>query len=233
MTQVVLASHNAHKLEELRRILTPLVPGIELLGYEGPEPIESGTTFEANALIKARAAAAHTGLPAIADDSGIAVDVLGGSPGIFSARWGGPARSDAANLELLLWQMSDLADEHRAASFLCAAALALPAGVTRADGSGPAVMLREVAASHPEQQLSNSAATSDGALNEVVLLGEWKGSLLREPHGEGGFGYDPIFCPEGGIVSAAELTPAEKDAQSHRRRAFTALAPEIRARLSL
>ena len=99
--QVVLASHNAHKLEEIRRILTPLVPGIELLGYSGPEPVESGTSFEDNALLKARAAARHTGLPAIADDSGISVEILGGSPGIFSARWAGPGRSDAANVELL------------------------------------------------------------------------------------------------------------------------------------
>ena len=128
MAQVVLASHNAHKLEELRRILAPLVPGIELIGYDGPEPVESGVTFEENALLKARAAAAHTGLPAIADDSGISVDVLGGCPGIFSARWGGPERSDTGNVALLLWQLSDLADEHRGAAFMCAAALAMPPG---------------------------------------------------------------------------------------------------------
>lgn len=198
MTRVVLASHNAHKLEELRRILNPLVPGIELIGYDGPEPVENGVTFEQNALLKARAAAAHTGLPAIADDSGISVDVLGGSPGIFSARWGGPARSDAANVELLLWQLSDLADEHRAASFVCAAALAVP-GAEPVEGRG----------------------------HEVVLRGEWRGSVLREPTGAGGFGYDPIFRPEGEARSAAELSPAEKDAQSHRRRAFTALASVI------
>jgi len=199
MSRVVLASHNAHKLEELRRILTPLVPGIDLIGYEGPEPVENGVSFAENALIKARAAAAHTGLPALADDSGISVDVLGGCPGIFSARWGGPARSDAANVELLLWQLSDLADEHRAAVFVCAAALALPGG--------------------------------DGDPDEAVALGEWRGSVLREPAGDGGFGYDPVFLPEGGTRSAAELTPVEKDALSHRRRAFTALASEIRARL--
>ncbi|XPP27976.1 MAG: RdgB/HAM1 family non-canonical purine NTP pyrophosphatase [Leucobacter sp.] len=196
MSRVVLASHNAHKLEELRRILTPLVPGLELLGYDGPEPVESGVTFEENALLKARAAARHTGLPAIADDSGIAVEVLGGCPGIFSARWGGPARSDTANVELLLWQLSDLADEYRAAAFVCAAALALPGG------------------------------------EELVVRGEWPGSVLREPAGAGGFGYDPVFRPEGETRSAAELSPAEKDAASHRRRAFTALAPEILRRLS-
>ena len=191
MSRVVLASHNAHKLEELRRILSPLVPGIELIGYDGPEPVENGVTFEQNALLKARAAAAHTGLPAIADDSGIAVDVLGGCPGIFSARWGGPARNDAANVELLLWQLSDVGDEHRAASFVCAAAFAAPDG------------------------------------DEAAVRGEWRGSVLRTPAGAGGFGYDPVFRPEGGTRSAAELSPGEKDALSHRRRAFTALAPEI------
>ncbi len=199
--QLVLASHNAHKLEELRRILAPLVPGIELIGYDGPEPVENGVSFEQNALLKARAAAAHTGLPAIADDSGIAVDVLGGCPGIFSARWGGPARSDAGNVDLLLWQLSDLADEHRAAAFVCAAALALPA----ADGRPG---------------------------DDAVVRGEWRGSVLRAPAGAGGFGYDPVFLPEGGARSAAELDPAEKDAVSHRRRAFTALAPEIARRLA-
>lgn len=199
--QLVLASHNAHKLEELRRILAPLVPGIELIGYDGPEPVENGVSFEQNALLKARAAAAHTGLPAIADDSGIAVDVLGGCPGIFSARWGGPTRSDAGNVDLLLWQLSDLADEHRAAAFVCAAALALPA----ADGRPG---------------------------DDAVVRGEWRGSVLRAPAGAGGFGYDPVFLPEGGARSAAELDPAEKDAVSHRRRAFTALAPEIARRLA-
>lgn len=201
MTQIVLASHNAHKLEELRRILGPLVPGIELIGYDGPEPTEDGLTFEENALIKARAAAAHTGLPAIADDSGIAVDVLGGSPGIFSARWGGPARSDTANVELLLWQLSDVPDEHRGAAFMCAAALVVPGG--------------------------------DGApADEASVLAEWPGAVLREPAGAGGFGYDPIFRPDGETRSSAELAPAEKDALSHRRRAFTALSKELLARFA-
>lgn len=200
MAQVVLASHNAHKLEELRRILAPLVPGIELIGYDGPEPIESGVTFEENALLKARAAAAHTGLPAIADDSGISVDVLGGCPGIFSARWGGPERSDTGNVALLLWQLSDLADEHRGAAFMCAAALAMPPG-------GP------------------------DAGEDTTVLEAWRGSVLREPAGAGGFGYDPVFQPEGENRSAAQMTAEEKDAVSHRRRAFTALASELNARL--
>lgn len=203
MLRVVLASHNAHKLDELRRLLVPLVPGIELIGYDGPEPVENGVTFEQNALLKARVAAAHTGLPAIADDSGIAVDVLGGCPGIFSARWGGPARNDAANVELLLWQLSDLGEPHRTASFVCAAALALP---------GPGI------------------STDSGA--EIAVRGEWRGSVLRTPAGAGGFGYDPVFRPEGETRSAAELSPAEKDALSHRRRAFTALAPEILGRIA-
>lgn len=188
MTKYVLATHNAHKVEELRRILAPLVPGIELQHYDGPEPVENGVTFEENALIKARAAARHTGLPAIADDSGIAVDVLGGCPGVFSARWGGPARDARTNLDLLLWQLSDVPDEHRAAKFVCVAALVTPEG-------------------------------------EEMRRGEWRGSILREARGAEGFGYDPIFAPEGEDGrSAAEIGSAKKDAVSHRRRAFEALA---------
>ncbi|RRJ88855.1 RdgB/HAM1 family non-canonical purine NTP pyrophosphatase [Gulosibacter macacae] len=193
MQQIVLASRNAHKLEELRRILAPTLGEIELVGDDGPGPVENGVTFEANALIKARAAAQRTGLPALADDSGIAVDVLGGSPGIFSARWAGPQRSDADNLDLLLWQLSDVADEHRGAKFVAAAALVMPDG------------------------------------REVAVRGEWPGSILRERRGAGGFGYDPIFLPEGSERAAAELDAAEKDALSHRRRAFEALAPHLQA----
>lgn len=188
---VVLASHNANKLVELRAVLEPLIPGIELVGYDGPEPVEDGLSFEANALLKARAAAAHTGLPALADDSGIAVEVLGGSPGIFSARWGGHARDDRANVKLLLEQLSDIAEEHRAAGFVCAAALVTPEGL------------------------------------EVCELGVWQGALLTEPVGENGFGYDPIFLPEGERRSAAEMRPEEKNLVSHRTRAFTQLAPAI------
>lgn len=202
VTTVVLASHNTHKLEELRRILAPLVPGIELIGYDGPEPVESGLTFEENALIKARAAAAHTGLPALADDSGIAVDAMHGSPGIFSARWAGPDRSDTANVDLLLWQLGDIDDPHRTARFVCAAALALPPDDTGQPG------------------------------DDIAVRGEWPGVMLREVRGDGGFGYDPIFQPDGETRSAAELSATEKDALSHRRRAFSALAPEILSRLT-
>ncbi|RIJ43819.1 non-canonical purine NTP pyrophosphatase, partial [Clavibacter michiganensis subsp. insidiosus] len=126
MIPLVLATHNAHKVEELRRILGARLDGIDLVAYDGPEPVEDGTTFEENALIKARAAARHTGHAALADDSGIGVDILGGSPGIFSARWAGPARDSRANLELLLGQLGDVPDAHRGARFTCAAALAVP-----------------------------------------------------------------------------------------------------------
>ncbi|TFD77687.1 RdgB/HAM1 family non-canonical purine NTP pyrophosphatase [Cryobacterium fucosi] len=194
--QVVLATHNPHKVEELRRILAPRLPGIEVLAYDGPEPVEDGTSFVENALIKARAAAAHTGLPAIADDSGICVDVLGGSPGIFSARWAGPARDAEANLRLLLWQLADVPDDHRGAHFACVAALAVPDGTER------------------------------------HVTGEWPGQILAEPSGEQGFGYDPIFLPDGYAISAAELTPNVKNEQSHRARAFEQLVPLIRELLS-
>ena len=194
--RVVLASHNRKKLEELNRIIGPLVPHIELVGYEGPEPVEDGVSFAENALIKARAASAHTGLPTVADDSGISVDILGGSPGIFSARWAGPQRDDEANLNLLLWQLSDVAEPHRSAAFTCAAALVVP---------------------------------GEAGANEEVQIGRWPGTILTAPRGEHGFGYDPIFMPEGFDRSSAELTPAEKDEQSHRTRAFTALVPALLA----
>lgn len=192
---LVLASHNAHKLEELRKILEPLVPGLNLVGYDGPEPVEDGLSFEENALIKARAAAAHTGHPAVADDSGIAVDVLGGSPGIFSARWGGTARSDEGNVRILLEQLSDIAEKHRGAGFVCAAALVMPSG------------------------------------EEVCELGVWRGDVLTEPVGENGFGYDPVFRPEGERRSSAQMRPEEKNLVSHRTRAFTELASAINEHL--
>lgn len=116
--QLVLASHNQHKVQELGAIIAAAVPDVELIGYDGPEPVEDGTSFLENALIKARAAFAHTGIASIADDSGIAVEVLGGSPGIFSARWAG-GRDAAANRQLLLAQIADMAEQNRSASFVC------------------------------------------------------------------------------------------------------------------
>ncbi|MEO8527845.1 MAG: RdgB/HAM1 family non-canonical purine NTP pyrophosphatase [Pseudolysinimonas sp.] len=190
MTTFVLATHNAHKVVELRRILGDLLGPHELIAYDGPEPIEDGDTFEANALIKARAAHAHTGLPALADDSGISVDALGGAPGIHSARYAG-TRDDSDNLARLLTNLEEVDD--RAAQFVCAAAL-----------------------------------VDEGV--EYVDLGVWPGSVLPAAAGEGGFGYDPIFLPQGETRSAAQLSPAEKDAASHRARAFIALTAELRRR---
>ncbi|WP_311836265.1 RdgB/HAM1 family non-canonical purine NTP pyrophosphatase [Cellulomonas fimi] len=198
----MLATHNAHKIGELRAILAPLLPDLAPEHVVGAgdvgasEPVEDGLTFAANALIKARALAAFTGLPAIADDSGLAVDVLGGAPGIFSARWAGRHGDDRANLELLLAQLSDVAPEHRGAQFVCAAALVLP------DGS------------------------------EHVEHGFLRGSLATAPRGGHGFGYDPVLVPTGSNRTTAELAPGEKNAISHRGEAFRALAPVIAAVLS-
>lgn len=124
--ELVLATHNQGKVEEFRGILSAAVPGLTVRSYDGPEPIEDGATFAENALIKARAAAAHTGLVALADDSGICVDVMGGAPGIFSARWAGPGHDAQANLELLLAQLADMRDPNRAAHFTCHIALVVP-----------------------------------------------------------------------------------------------------------
>jgi len=195
--RLVLATHNAHKVGELRAILAPLLPGLDpaaVLGAKdvgAPEPVEDGVTFAENALIKARALAAATGLPAVADDSGLAVDVLGGAPGIFSARWCGRHGDDAANLALLLAQVADVPDEHRGARFVCAAALVTPDGF------------------------------------EHVETGALVGTLAREPRGSGGFGYDPALVPLGETRTCAQLTPDEKNAISHRGQAFRALAPVV------
>jgi XTP/dITP diphosphohydrolase len=196
--RVVLATHNRGKLAELRDLLAPALPGadverlvVDAAAAGAPDVVEDGTTFEANALLKARAAAAATGLIAVADDSGLAVDVLGGAPGIFSARWSGRHGDDAANLRLLLAQLSDVPDAHRGAQFVCAAALVTPDG------------------------------------REHVETGTLRGALLREPLGDGGFGYDPVLRPDGSDRTCAELTRAEKNAISHRGRAMRALLPHL------
>lgn len=129
--RLVLATHNPHKVGELRAILDGVLDPADVVGAAdlgAPEPREVGVTFAENALIKARALAAHSGLPAVADDSGLCVDVLGGAPGVFSARWAGRHGDDAANLALLLAQLVDVPDEHRGAAFVCAAALVTPDG---------------------------------------------------------------------------------------------------------
>jgi XTP/dITP diphosphohydrolase len=195
--RAVVATHNAHKVAELQRILGAALPGLELVAYDGPSPVEDGDSFAANALIKARAAAEHTGLIAIADDSGISVDALGGAPGIDSAHYSGE-RDDAANVRHLLANLADVPAENRAAQFTCAAALVDPA---RTDGT-----------------------------REHVELGVWPGRVALEAAGGGGFGYDPVFIPEGLEVTSAEISADEKNAISHRARAFAALAAVMRER---
>jgi len=195
--KLLLATRNAKKLGELRRILDAEgVTGIEVLGLadvdEFPEAPETAPDFEGNAVAKARDAVAATGLPAIADDSGIAVDALNGMPGVLSARWSGRHGDDDANLDLVLGQLADVPDERRGAAFVCAAALVLPDGT------------------------------------ETVVRGEWRGSLIRERRGTNGFGYDPIFLPEGESRTSAQMDPSEKDALSHRGRALRALLPALR-----
>ncbi|MGW5351339.1 RdgB/HAM1 family non-canonical purine NTP pyrophosphatase [Streptomyces sp. NPDC004031] len=193
--RLVLATRNAHKVVELRAILAGTGLDVDLVGADAypeiPDVKETGVTFAENALLKAHALAQGTGLPAVADDSGLCVDVLGGAPGIFSARWAGRHGDDTANLDLLLAQLSDIADEHRAAHFACAAALALPDGTTR------------------------------------VAEGRLTGTLRHTPAGTGGFGYDPVLQPDGETRTCAELTPDEKNAISHRGKAFRALAPMV------
>ena len=205
---LVLATHNQGKLRELRELLRGQVPGLDVdtqvvdAGAVGaPDVAETGVTFAENSLLKARAVAQATGLVAIADDSGLAVDVLGGAPGIFSARWAGRHGDDAANLRLLLDQLADVPDEYRGAALVCAAALSVP-------GSAP------------------------GEGREAVEYGQLEGTLLREPRGAGGFGYDPVLQPSGLDRSCAELSPAEKNAISHRGHAFRALLPAIVEALS-
>ncbi|TDC23320.1 RdgB/HAM1 family non-canonical purine NTP pyrophosphatase [Streptomyces sp. 8K308] len=195
MERLVLATRNAHKVTELRAILGTAGVTTELVGADAFPEVgdvkETGVTFAENALLKARALVEATGLPAVADDSGLCVDVLGGAPGIFSARWAGRHGDDRANLDLLLAQLADVPDEHRGAHFACAAALVLPDGTER------------------------------------VTEGRLVGTLRRAPAGAGGFGYDPILQPEGETRTCAELSPAEKNAISHRGRAFRALAGEL------
>ena len=191
--RLLLATRNPGKLVELRRMLS----GFDVVGLadvpDFPEAPETGATFAENALAKARDAAAATGLPSVADDSGLAVDALNGLPGLLSARWSGRHGADRANLELLLAQVGDVPEERRGAAFVCAAALVVPGGP------------------------------------ETVVHGAWTGRLTRAPRGTNGFGYDPIFVPDGETRTSAELSADEKDAASHRARALQALLPHLRA----
>jgi XTP/dITP diphosphohydrolase len=140
--RVVLATHNAHKAREFQTILARGVSGLEIVTYDGPEPVEDGATFAENALIKARVAAAHTGLPALADDSGICVDIMGGAPGIFSARWSGRHGDDQANLQLLLDQLADVPDAQRGAHFSCTIALVAGGAEMTVEGLWPGRVAR-------------------------------------------------------------------------------------------
>lgn len=215
-TRVVLATHNEHKVHELRQIVAVAAADLDLEVVsmaEYPdlgEVPETEVTFVGNATLKATAIAEATGVPALADDSGLAVEVLGGSPGVFSARWSGQhggaeltrAARDASNLRLLLDQIADVAAPHRRAAFHCAAVLAVPGG---------------------------GVIATDGILPGVIVT---------EPVGSNGFGYDPIFVPDDesgapGRRTLAEYADEEKNAISHRGRAFRALVPLLAERLSL
>ena len=199
MSRVLLATHNPGKLVELRRILEPLAAAVEVLGLDdlgvADEPVETEPSFAGNALLKARAAVGATGLPALADDSGLCVDALNGMPGVLSARWSGRPKDDAANNALLLAQLRDVPLQRRGAEFRCAVAFVRP--------DGP----------------------------DVVQEGLMRGRLLTELRGTGGFGYDPMFVPDGYDVSTAELSVEDKDAVSHRGRALRAIAPVVAASL--
>jgi XTP/dITP diphosphohydrolase len=193
--RLVLATANQHKLQELTRILRAERLHVDLLGLAdipgAPDVPETGATFVANALLKARAIAVFTGLPSVADDSGLCCDALNGMPGVLSARWSGLHGDDAANLRLVLAQVSDIPDERRGAHFYCVAALVRPSG------------------------------------EETLSAGTLRGRLIREPRGTNGFGYDPIFVPDGDNRTTAEMSADEKDAISHRGRAFRGLAETI------
>ncbi|WP_026930942.1 RdgB/HAM1 family non-canonical purine NTP pyrophosphatase [Glycomyces tenuis] len=193
--RMLLATRNAGKIAELRHILAEAAPSVELVGLDAvedyPETPETELTFAGNALLKARDGATRTGLPTVADDSGLAVDALNGMPGVLSARWAGRAKDDEANNALLLDQLADLDDDKRGATFVCAAALVWPDG------------------------------------RELVVHGEMPGRLGREPRGANGFGYDPLFIPDGYDITSAEMSTDEKNAISHRGRAFRELASGI------
>lgn len=216
--KIILATHNAGKVPELEAILKQALGAdfdrvsIVTSGQEDlPDPKETGTTFQQNALIKARSAAQGTGFPAIADDSGLIVDILGAAPGILSARWSGQHGNDQANIDLLLAQLADIPDAQRRARFECCAALVVPASFMQKIGA-------------PAQAV------------EVCEMGKMRGHLLRECRGSNGFGYDPIFVPDdqpGTPVgtaprTSAELTGEQKDSISHRGKAMRALAHDVK-----
>jgi XTP/dITP diphosphohydrolase len=209
--KVFVASRNAKKIAEMERILAPLVPGVQVLGLDDvefyDEPVEDAPTFEGNALIKARAGYAATGLPSVADDSGLCVEALNGMPGVLSARWGGKPRgstmgADDRNNQLLLDQLDDVPDERRQAYFTCSIAFV--------------------------------HAGADGGEQSLVIEGRMDGRVIREVRGDGGFGYDVLFVatdtPDG--RTTAELSVDEKDAISHRGKAMREIGPQIATALA-
>lgn len=204
MKRVVLATRNQGKIAEFERLLAEYASDISVLGLRDfpdlPDVEETGATLEENALLKSRAVAAFTGLPALADDSGLFVDALGGDPGVYSARWAGDHGNDLANTEKVLAQMRELADVKpgldRSAAFRCVIALSFPQG-------------------HPHGG------------EDLIEVGEMPGSLIEEARGDQGFGYDPIFIPKGLSLTSAQLSPDEKDLRSHRGRAMRAIAPRL------
>ena len=193
--KVVLASGNAGKQREFAALLVPLGYEIVTQTSLGLVPAEeTGATFEDNALLKARHAARLSGLPALADDSGIEVDALGGRPGVYSARYAGEGASDAVNNALLLRELSGVPAARRSARYRCVLAF-----VRAADDSRP-----------------------------LLAAGAWEGTILEAPRGGDGFGYDPLFLPQGMGLSAAEMVPQAKNTGSHRARALAVLVDLLR-----
>ena len=192
---IVVASSNVGKLREIERILGDLdirvVPQSDFGVADAPE---TGTTFAENALIKAKQATDATGLPAIADDSGLVVDALDGRPGVYSARYSGAAATDAANIDKLLRELEDVCDEDRGAAFHCTACFLMP-----------------------------------GSSEPLFATGDWRGTILRERLGEGGFGYDPVFLDTQLGKTAAQMSRAEKNARRHRGKALAQLAQLLRS----
>lgn len=194
MTELVIATRNQGKIEEVQRLLNIHAPNVKLRSvseFHLDDVEETGESFEENALLKAQTIAKATGLPALADDSGIAIDALNGAPGVYSARWSGVHGDDKANIAKVLNELESIADEHRGAQFVCVIALARPDG------------------------------------EKLLVRGEVQGKVLRNPVGEFGFGYDPIFQPVGFSISTAQMRPEEKDAISHRGKALREIAPKI------
>lgn len=193
--KLVLATSNRGKQREFEALLAPLGISLVLQSELGIGSIaETGTTFEANALLKARHAAQESALPALADDSGLEVDALSGRPGVWSARYAGEAATDEDNNALLLRELHDVPTEQRTARYRCVLALVRDAG-----DSAP-----------------------------LIACGSWEGRIAQQAAGHGGFGYDPLFVPEGEAISAAQLSADAKNARSHRAKALAALVAQLR-----